>query len=419
MTRENRFRDTGIEWLSKIPEHWELIRLRFLCDITTGKRDTIDREDDGEFPFFVRSKKIERISSYSYDGEAILTAGDGDICKIWHHVNEKFDFHQRVYMLYNFKHVYGRFLYYFLSENFVHEVFKLSAKNTVDSLRLPMFLDFPVAVPPMDEQILIANYLDAHLQVVDELIGNKEKLIQLLEEKKQSNIFEAITKGLNEQVVLKDSGVNWLGKVPDKWSLKRLKFVFRIKKEIAGKLGYNVLSVTQKGIKVRDLENLKGQLSMDYTKYQVVEPGDFIMNHMDLLTGYVDISKELGVTSPDYRVFTLIDKECDSRYYLYLFQFCYYNKIFYGLGQGVSQLGRWRLPAEQFNNFLLPCPALKEQQQIVQFIEELLKSTNELIEKEEMVLEKLREHRQSIVSEAVSGKVDLGDCQLPMQKQYA
>jgi hypothetical protein len=105
----------------------------------------------------------------------------------------------------------------------------------------------------------------------------------------------------------KDSGVEWLGQVPEHWEVQRVRWLCEIKKRIAGELGYEVLSITQQGVKVKDLESNEGQLSMDYSKYQLVEVGDFAMNHMDLLTGYVDISNVRGVTSPDYRVFSIRD----------------------------------------------------------------------------------------------------------------
>jgi type I restriction enzyme S subunit len=147
----------------------------------------------------------------------------------------------------------------------------------------------------------------------------------------------------------KDSGVPWLSEIPRTWAVKRIKVLFEIKKRIAGVEGHDVLSITQRGIKVKDLESNDGQLSMDYSKYQLVEPGDFAMNHMDLLTGYVDISPTFGVTSPDYRVFSVRNPgACNDKYFLYLFQNAYKQRIFYAFGQGASQLGRWRLPTEQF-----------------------------------------------------------------------
>ena len=125
---------------------------------------------------------------------------------------------------------------------------------------------------------------------------------------------------LQKYSAYKDSGVDWLGEVPEHWEVKRLKYVFKILKRIAGELGHDVLSITQTGIKVKDTESGEGQLSMDYSKYQLVSRGDFAMNHMDLLTGYVDISKYDGVISPDYRVFELSDLNSFKNYMLLLLQ---------------------------------------------------------------------------------------------------
>ncbi|MCP5197415.1 MAG: hypothetical protein H6974_11630 [Gammaproteobacteria bacterium] len=141
----------------------------------------------------------------------------------------------------------------------------------------------------------------------------------------------------------KDSGIEWLGEMPEHWEVVRVRRLFEIQKRIAGIDGYDVLLITQRGIRVKDIECGDGQLSMDYSKYQFVEIGDFAMNHMDLLTGHVDISNQFGVTSPDYRVFRLVDKGgCADRYYLYLFQNAYQNRIFFPFGQGSAQFGRWR-----------------------------------------------------------------------------
>ena len=132
------------------------------------------------------------------------------------------------------------------------------------------------------------------------------------------------------------SGADWLGEIPKHWSAARVKTLFEVQKRIAGELGHDVLSVTQQGLKVRDTDSNDGQLSMDYSKYQLVEPDDFVMNHMDLLTGYVDLSRFHGVTSPDYRVFTARKKTLSLRFFLYLFQNGYQRRIFYAFGQGAS-----------------------------------------------------------------------------------
>ena len=93
-----------------MPEHWEVRRLRTLASIATGGKDTVDRRDSGKYPFFVRSQTVERIDSWSFDGEAVLTAGDGvDVGKVFHYVNGKFDYHQRVYKFSDFNAVLGKF----------------------------------------------------------------------------------------------------------------------------------------------------------------------------------------------------------------------------------------------------------------------------------------------------------------------
>jgi type I restriction enzyme S subunit len=201
----------------------------------------------------------------------------------------------------------------------------------------------------------------------------------------------------------KDSGVDWLGEVPSGWGIKRVKHLFEIKKRISGAEGYEVLSITQQGIKVKDIESGDGQLSMDYSKYQFVEIGDFAMNHMDLLTGYVDISSIFGVTSPDYRVFAVRNKEiCFDRYYLYLFQVGYRNKIFYAFGQGSSQLGRWRFPTDQFNSFEFPSPPIQEQKQIAAFLDRETVKIDTLIAEQQRLVELLKEKRQAVISHAVT-----------------
>ena len=206
----------------------------------------------------------------------------------------------------------------------------------------------------------------------------------------------------------KDSGIDWIGRIPEGWKINKFKHLFRIKKIIAGKLGYDVLSVTQQGLKVKNITSNEGQVANDYTNYQLVFPNDFVMNHMDLLTGYVDVSKQEGVTSPDYRTFYAIHpKDIINQYYLYIFQFCYKARLFYNLGQGVSNFGRWRLPAEQQKEFMLPFPPTKEQVKIAEYLDEKCGEIDSLIELQEQMIEKLKAYKQSVITEAVTKGLDL------------
>ncbi len=195
---------------------------------------------------------------------------------------------------------------------------------------------------------------------------------------------------------------DWIKETPVDWEIIRGKYLFEIKKRIVGELDHDVLSITQKGIKVKDTESGDGQLSMDYSKYQIVESGDFAMNHMDLLTGYVDISKFNGVTSPDYRVFSAKEEASCPRFFLYVFQMGYTNKIFFKYGQGASHLGRWRLPTDGFNNFWFPCPPKEDRETIVDYLDYEIGRIDTLIKKQQQLIKLLKEKRQAVISHAVT-----------------
>lgn len=200
----------------------------------------------------------------------------------------------------------------------------------------------------------------------------------------------------------KDSGVNWIGEIPSHWETTPFSHFFQIRKDIAGKEGYDVLSVTQTGIKVKDIEHNEGQIALDYSKYQFADPGDFIMNHMDLITGYIGRAESLGVTSPDYRVFRAFNKDAYEDYYLLVFQLCYKWKVFFGLGQGVANKGRWRLPANQLKKFQIPVPPIKEQKRIAYFLNTKTKEIDELIRKIEREIELLKEYKQAEIARVVT-----------------
>ena len=148
---------------------WENSYIGNECKITTGNKDTQNKVDDGLYPFFVRSQTVEKINSYSMDCEAILTSGDGvGVGKNYHYMNGKFDFHQRVYCLYEFsERLIGRYLYIYFSNYFYDRVKRLSAKNSVDSVRMDMISKLEIKLPCLEEQTKIANFLSAIDQKIE------------------------------------------------------------------------------------------------------------------------------------------------------------------------------------------------------------------------------------------------------------
>lgn len=178
---------SGIE----VPEEWEVWPIRQFAKITTGSSDTQDKVDDGVYPFFVRSQTIERSARYIFDGEGVLTSGDGvGVGKIYHYIIGKFDFHQRVYLIYDFipSKVSGKYFFYFFRENFFDEVSRYSAKTTVDSVRLHMISDMQIPLPTHEEQLKII-----------EIFEKVEFLIE--EESKQLSKLQSLKTGLMQDLL--------------------------------------------------------------------------------------------------------------------------------------------------------------------------------------------------------------------------
>ncbi len=164
---------------------WEKCKFRDVCSISTGNKNTQDKIDDGIYPFYVRSQTVERINSWTFDGEAILTAGDGvGVGKVFHHTYGKIGVHQRVYILSDFK-CDANYLFHFFSSKFYNRVKRMSAKNSVDSVRKEMITDMPLSLPSHQEQVKIGHLLS----LLDERIATQNKIIDKL---------QSLIKGLND-----------------------------------------------------------------------------------------------------------------------------------------------------------------------------------------------------------------------------
>lgn len=402
-----RMKDSGVFWIGKIPESWKLRRGKNLYKIDTGKLDVNAEEIDGRYPFFTCSMFPKKINTYAFDCEALMVAGNG-IVGFTQYYKGKFNAYQRTYVLSDFRDVNPHFLKYYVSNNLSIEVAPNSVGSVIQFIKLGDLQNFHIALPEGSEQEKIVDFLKEKVVEVDRAIEKTKENIEEYKKYKQSIITESITKGIKKEIGLKDSNNIYIGKIPNNWNMKKMKYIFYIKKNIAGKEGYNVLSITQKGIRIKDLSNNDGQMASNYSNYQMVNKGDFAMNHMDLLTGWIDISEYEGVTSPDYRVFSLIDKtKYSAKYYLYLMQMCYMNKIFYGLGQGVSNLGRWRLQSYEFLNFTVPVPELKEQIEIANYLDKKCKSIDNIITNKERLMKELESYKKSLIYEYVTGKKEV------------
>jgi type I restriction enzyme S subunit len=163
--------------VGRLPEDWDIDNIENLAQITTGGRNTQDRLDDGLYPFFVRSQTVERINSYSFDGEAVLTAGDGvGTGKVFHYINGKFDAHQRVYRISEFsERINGYFFYLYFSTHFYRRIMQMTAKSSVDSVRREMISRMLIPLPPTKAEqgaiVAILSDMDAEIAMLEQRLA--------------------------------------------------------------------------------------------------------------------------------------------------------------------------------------------------------------------------------------------------------
>lgn len=188
-------KDSGYDITNDIPVHWSTIKLQYICKITTGNQDTQDAVIDGQYPFYVRSPKIERTNLVTHSGTGILMAGDGvGAGKVFHYAEGQYGIHQRVYLLHEISDVIDpKFLFFYIKTIFSKEVERGTAQSTVPSIRMPMLTRFSVCLPPKREQIEISNYcktIEEKIESVSETIKNT---INALQEYRSSLISAAVT----------------------------------------------------------------------------------------------------------------------------------------------------------------------------------------------------------------------------------
>ena len=410
-------KDSGIEWIGDIPKNWNMSKIGSLY--TQRNEKVSDKEyqplsvtmqgvlpqlasaaktDDGD------NRKLVRVGDFAINsrsdrrGSCGISPLDGSVSLINIILTPRTTMHP------------GYYDWLFHTTLFADEFYKWGHGIVADlwTTRWQEMKSICVPVPEYAEQKRISEFLNSECAEIGAVLEKTRASIDEYKKLKQAVITQAVTKGIRGNRPMKDSGSIWFGNIPVDWDMKKIKYLFHIKKDIAGQEGYTVLSITQKGIVPKDLSKNEGQLAENYSHYQLVNPGDYAMNHMDLLTGWVDISKYTGVTSPDYRVFVLDDLESNNRsFYLYLMQMCYSNRIFYGLGQGVSGMGRWRLQADKFLNFSIVVPSKDEQQEIADYLDAKCAEIDNLISKKEQYITEIENYKKSLIYEYVTGKKEV------------
>lgn len=421
MKRYSEYKDSGVKWIGEIPGHWEIRRLKnvVLCNAETLSENfpkdevikyveisdvnytsgitNIQRMPFGEAPSRARriTKKNDVIVSTvrTYLKAVAKIQEDGLIVSTGFAVLHP--------LIGN-----SSFLSYFaLSESFIHNVIVNSKGISYPAITASDLICIAMPLPPLSEQEAIVTYLDTKVAKIDEYISIAEKKIAALEELRQTIIAEAVTRGIHKDVPMKDSGVKWIGMIPEHWKMKSLRSYVKLYSE-KNHPEKQLLSVTREmGVIVRNTESKEENHNFipdDLSGYKLVRKGDFVINKMKSWQGSYGVSKYEGIVSPAYYVcklefpyndFFSIAIRCKS-----------YVPFFTQYSKGI-RVDQWDLSPIALKNIPFMEPPIAEQQEIVTYIEAKVANINQLCQAERSQIEKLKEYKQRLISDVVTGKV--------------
>ena len=413
------YKNSGVEWLGDVPDEWDIYPFWHL----------FNRKE-------ITNKTQEQLLSVYLDRGVILHSEGGGMV---HKPADNLEKYQLVevndfvmnnqqawrgsvgvspykgivspaYLIFSFnkKICAPKFFKYFLRDKGVVDQFMIASMSvgTIQrQVKWHLLKTIQLSIPSLIEQNTIANFLDTETARIDNLISKQEKLIELLEEQRKSIISHAVTKGLNPNAPMKDSGVEWLGDVPEHWNLKRFGYLFdENKKKNIGLKETNVLSLSYGNIKEKNIDDNKGLLPESFETYQIIEPNNIVFRFTDLQNDKRSlrsaISKYHGIITSAY---IAVKTKQNADFYNYLFRAYDLQKVFYSMGEGMRQ----SLKMDELNKMPVVLPNKDEQKRIVSFLDIETARIDNLIAKQEKLIELLEEQRKSIISHAVTGKIDV------------
>lgn len=419
MERYSEYKDSGVKWLGEIPSHWEVMPIKHSYKFTvgwtppTGRNDlfegnnlwanisdlgkkeinnTANRISDSAVRLSGRSMSPKGSLLYSFK----LSVGTVSFCGADMYTNEAIaTFLKGKNSL--------KYLYY------AAPIFIIKNANTniygAPILNQDLIKNALVLLPPRSEQDSIVCYLDAATSKIDKAIAMQQKMIDLLNERKQIIIQNAVTKGLDENVEMKDSGVEWIGMIPKHWKVRRGKFLFRVVNEYSTTGQEELLTVSDRtGITPRSMKNVNMFMSESLIGYKKCQKGDICSNIMWMWHGAVGVTEYNGVISPSYGVYRQIAFSYDNKYLDYMLRLPRLVEVYGNCSTGLTE-SRLRLYPDDFMNLQFFVPPLEEQKCIVLQIQKQIIAIEKSIENAEKLIALLQERKQIIINEVITGKV--------------
>ena len=420
MRRYPAYKESGMAWIGEIPKHWKIKRAKFIFrrmqhpvrendEIITAFRDGIVtlRKNRRTLGFTNSLKEIGYQGLRK--GDLVIHAMDGHAGAIG--VSDSDGKSSPVYSVclpiaQENVYYYAYLLRYMALSGFIESLARGIRERSTE-FRFNEFKELDLLNPTVSEQIQIVNFLDRKTKQIDELIRIKERQVELLQEQRTVLINQVVTKGLDPNVEMKPSGVEWIGEIPAHWEMINTKYLFRLVTESAPQNNdYELLSIyTDIGVKPRKELEERGNRATTTDGYWLVKKGDFIVNKLLAWMGAIGLSNYEGVTSPAYDILRKI-RPLNERFYEYLFRCGLYFIEFKKWSRGIMEV-RLRLYFDQFGQIPLVFPPVDEQNKIVNFLEHKTGQIDELVSSEQRKIELLKEYRQSLISEVVTGKIDV------------
>lgn len=432
MTRE--MKDSGIEWIGQIPKSWAINRIKFLAN------DDVNSFIDGDWiesPYITESG-IRYLTTGNIGDGVFKNQGDGFISlDTFKNLKCKYAYPEDL-VFSRLNAPYGRscllpktenefvlavdnvilrtdhnkmFICYLTQcEGYQHSAEDLSAGTTMKRISRTNLGKIKLPIPPKEEQKEIANFLDSKCSQIDYLLSQIQEQIDTLEQYKKSIITEAVTKGLNSDVELKDSGVEWIGNTPKHWSISKLGNVLRLRNERNYKPleEVNLISLyTDKGVVQHcDLEETTGNKAQNADGYKIVHKDDIVVNIILAWMGAMGISKYNGVTSPAYDVYEIDKRKINPHYCHYIVRSPQLASECYKYGRGIM-LMRWRTYSTEFKKIKMPLPPLSEQNEIANYLDKKCSQIDSIISDKNKQSETLEQYKKSLIYEYVTGKKEV------------
>lgn len=425
-------KDSRISWLGEYPANWELKKIKYCLQERIEKNNPIRTTEilsltakQGVIPYEQKegggNKPKEDVSAYrlAYPGDIVMNSMNilsGSVG-----LSEYFGCVSPVYYMlrpWNAKEDVRYYNYIFQTTMFQRSLFGLgngilikesgNGKLNTIRMRIPMdkFGGLFIPVAPIDEQQRIADFLDAKCAEIDALIADIQSQIDTLEQYKRSIITETVTKGLNPDVEMKDSGIQWIGNMPVHWDVIRGKYILRyMQKPVREDDG--VITCFRDGeVTLRSNRREDGfTMSDKEIGYQGVDVGDLVVHGMDGFAGSIGISDSRGKASP---VLNVLDTDQCKRYIMYYLRSMAYSDVFLAMATGIRVRScdlRWNKLAELF----YPVPPLDEQNAIVEYIDSVLSKVDAVIADKKAQLETLDKYKKSLIFEYVTGKKEVSE----------